>query len=279
MKVGIFTNIHKDKDLKITKLLISILNKRCVSFALDEALRDLIGGCEYFSISENLNCDVMVSVGGDGTILRIAKACAKFDIPIVGINLGHVGFLAEEEPENAEKLVDRLIKGDYVLEKRSLLKATCHDGEFLSLNDMIINRDLNSRMLEVGVKVNGEFVDSYFCDGYIVSTPTGSTAYSLSAGGAILSPSVSAFILTSINSHSLHSRPIVVSKQDEIELCPKCSAILVADGDVVANIDSKESVIVKKYEKEVSFVRFAEHSFYKKLLTKLNKWSVTDREE
>ena len=279
MRVGIFTNIPKDNDLKTTKLLISILNERGVSFTLDEALKDLITGCEYFSINEKPNCDIMISVGGDGTILRVAKACAVYDIPIVGINLGHVGFLAEEEPENAEKLVDRLISGDYTLEKRSLLKASCRDGEFLSLNDTIINRDINSRMLEVGVRVNGEFVDSYFCDGYIVSTPTGSTAYSLSAGGAILSPSVSAFILTSINSHSLHSRPIVVSKKDEIELCPKCSAVLVADGDVVASVESGEKVIVKKYEKEVAFVRFAEHSFYKKLLTKLNKWSVTDRED
>ncbi|MBQ8882820.1 MAG: NAD(+)/NADH kinase, partial [Clostridia bacterium] len=250
-----------------------------VDFTLDKELKYKFPNSQYFSANENPNCDIMVSIGGDGTILRIAKTCAVYGVPIVGVNLGHMGFLAEEEPENIEKMVDRLVSGDYALEKRSLLKATTKSGEFLSLNDTIVTRNLDARMLEVEVRVNNEFVDSYSCDGYIVSTPTGSTAYSLSAGGSILSPSVSAFILTSINSHSLHSRPIVVSKKDDIELKPRCRATLVADGDVVAQIEKDEEVKVVKYEKEVAFVRFAERSFYKKLLTKLNKWSVTDREE
>lgn len=279
MKIGIFTNLIKDEKLKVTTALIEILKKRRVDFTLDKELKDKFPNSEYFSANENPNCDIMVSIGGDGTILRIAKTCAVYGVPIVGVNLGHMGFLAEEEPENIEKMVDRLVSGDYALEKRSLLKATTKSGEFLSLNDTIVTRNLDARMLEVEVRVNNEFVDSYSCDGYIVSTPTGSTAYSLSAGGSILSPSVSAFILTSINSHSLHSRPIVVSKKDEIELKPRCRATLVADGDVVAQIEKDEEVKVVKYEKEVAFVRFAERSFYKKLLTKLNKWSVTDREE
>ena len=136
-------------------------------------------------------------------------------------------------------------------------------------------------MLVTDVYVNNEFVDSYFCDGFIVSTPTGSTAYSLSAGGPIVSPNVSAFVLTSINSHSLHSRPIVVSENDEIKLVPgKVGSFnLVVDGDTCLMLDDDSVVTVKKFDKEVNFVRLEGHSFYNKLLTKLNKWSVTSKED
>ncbi len=280
MKVGIYTNPGKDKDLSVTKRLLAYLNKKGVEYTVEESIRNEVESLRYFSLSVGEELDFMITVGGDGTILRIAKYCATYNIPIAGLNLGYVGFLAEGELDNLEGFVDALLESRYKLESRSLLCASVGGADFLALNDAVLSRAFDSKMLVTDVFVNGEFVDSYFCDGFIVSTPTGSTAYSLSAGGPIVSPNVSAFVLTSINSHSLHSRPIVVSEMDEIKLIPgkKGAFNLVIDGDICADVGN-ESVTVKKFDKEVRFVRLEGHSFYNKLLTKLNKWSVTRKEE
>ena len=275
MKVGIFTNLHKDRELSVTRKLISALRCEEIDYVLDEGL---IGICEgqFFSCEKKLNMDFMLTVGGDGTILRVAKKCAKNNVPIVGINLGHTGFLAEEEPSNIANLLRLLKEKKYYLDKRTLISATINDKTFLALNDVVISRANGSRMLETDVSVNDEFVDRYFCDGYIVSTPTGSTAYSLSAGGAILSPTVDALILTSINSHSLHSRPIVVPNSDQIilKVSNENKADLIIDGVCVERVGG-EKIIIKKAKETAKFVRFYGQTFYEKLLTKLNKWSVT----
>ena len=280
MKVGIFTNLNKDKDLSITTKLVECLKRNKVSYAFDDSLKGKVDG-EFFSIKDKLAVDFMITVGGDGTILRIAKYCAICDVPIVGLNLGYTGFLAEEEPERVEVLISALLSKKFDLDCRSLISVTKGEDSFLALNDAVINREYDARMLEADVYVNDEFVDRYFCDGYIVSTPTGSTAYSLSAGGAILSPSVGAFILTSINSHSLHSRPIVVSENDEIKVAAsdRSSANLIIDGAVAVGVRGGECVTVKKAEQTAKFVRLRGKSFYKNLLTKLNKWSVTEKED
>ena len=275
MTVGIYTNLYKDGDLSVTTALLNELRARNVNYVLDPALKGKIEGV-FFDLEKSPCCDVMITVGGDGTILRIAKYCAVHAVPIAGLNLGYVGFLAEEDPENISEFIDKIIKGDYKLENRSLLNAEVGGQSFLALNEVILTREITSRMIETDVYVNNEFVDRFFCDGFIISAPTGSTAYSLSAGGAILSPTVPAFILTSINSHSLHSRPIVVSERDEVVLTATCDASLVIDGNVGAEVKKGEQIKVRRYCKEVSFVRFSGHSFYKKLLTKLNKWSFTE---
>ena len=262
--------------MSVTNLLLNELKEKGVSYALFVDLKGKVDGEEFFDTDKPFDCDVMVTVGGDGTILRIAKYCAVNSIPIAGLNLGYTGFLAEEEPSKVSEFVENLRLGNYKLENRALLCAEVGKNNYLALNDVLVTRNFTARMLETDVFVNDEFVDRYFCDGYIVSTPTGSTAYSLSAGGSILAPNVSAFILTSINSHSLHSRPIVVSQNDEIYLSPACDANVVIDGVAVADIKRGEKLKVTKYGKEVCFIRFNGHSFYKKLLTKLNKWSVTD---
>ena len=280
MKVGVFTNLRKDGDLSVTRSLIDALERRGVRYALDDDMQGKLPASEYFSIEKPIPLDFMITVGGDGTILRIAKYCAETDIPIAGLNLGYVGFLTEEEPDKAEQLVDALLSGNYEVEKRSLICARLGDKEFSALNDVVISRAADSRMAEIYVKINGEFVDGYFCDGFIVSTPTGSTAYSLSAGGPILSPGVAAYSLVPINSHSLHSRPIVVSDTDvaEFTLRSNGKAELVVDGVACASMTKNDVVAVEKAEKTVSFVRLSGHGFYKKLLTKLNKWSTTEKE-
>lgn len=280
MKVGVYTNLRKDGDLSVTRSLIAVLDRCGVEYVLDADMCGKLPSNEYFSSEKPIPLDFMITVGGDGTILRIAKYCAENDIPIAGLNLGFVGFLTEEEPDKAKELVGALLSGNYEVEKRSLICASLGGKEFPALNDVVISRAADSRMAKIDVKVNGEFVDGYFCDGFIVSTPTGSTAYSLSAGGPILSPGVAAFSLVPINPHSLHSRPIVVSDTDvaEFALCSSGKAELVVDGVACASMNKDDVVIVEKADKTVSFVRLSGHGFYKKLLTKLNKWSTTEKE-
>ena len=193
----------------------------------------------------------------------------------MGINLGHVGFLAEEEPDKLGEAIAALTSGNYELESRTLLCAKVNDKSFVALNDAVISRLPQSRILETDVYVNGEFADRYHSDGYIVSTPTGSTAYSLSAGGSILCPGVAAFILTPINSHSLHSRPLVVSENDEVTVKPYGECSLVVDGIEKLRLRGGDEVKIVKNDVSVKFVRLREHGFYGKLLGKLNKWSVT----
>ena len=277
MKVAVYTNKYKDKDLAVTHKILSAFSERGVSVAVTDELKGEIDCEEYFSLDCPKKYDFMITAGGDGTVLKVAKVCAEYDIPVMGINLGHVGFLAEEEPEKLCGAIAALMDGNYTLESRTLLRADVSGKSYSALNDVVVSRLSQSRILETDVYVNGEFADRFHSDGFIVATPTGSTAYSLSAGGSILCPGVGAFILTPINSHSLHSRPLVVSEKDCVTIKPRGECSLVVDGIERARLKG-DSVRVVKNEDTVKFVRLSEHGFYGKLLRKLNKWSVTDEE-
>lgn len=278
MKVGIYTNLKKAQARGVTEQLIDCLKLHGVDYYLYKSFEGKIEG-KYFTF-ENLDFDIMFALGGDGTILKLAKHCAKKDIPIFGINIGTVGFLTEIEPEQISTLVPKVLDGEYNIEHRSMISYKDGNDEFTALNDIVLNREYNSKLMLLDLYINGEIVDRYYCDGFIVSTPTGSTAYSLSAGGAILSPHAQALALTPINSHSLHSRPIVVNDDEKITLkvLKKEPFNLIADGDVVMDKYVGE-VTIEKSKKSATFIRLDHHNFYNKLLKKLNKWSVADIEE
>lgn len=278
MKVGIYANLNKSQAIEVTSHLIDCLNKNGVEYCIHESLKGTFEG-EVFS-HEKINCDLMFTLGGDGTILRIAKHCAQKDIPILGINIGTVGFLTEIEPNEIDSAVESIIKNEYTLENRSMISYYDGEKEYFALNDIVLNKEFNSKLMLLDLYINGEIVDRYYCDGFIVSTPTGSTAYSLSAGGAIISPRAKAFALTPINSHSLHSRPIVVNDDEIVSLkaLKEEPFNLIADGEVVKDAYIGE-VTIKKADKQATFIRLVHHNFYNKLLKKLNKWSVVDLEE
>ena len=278
MKVGIYANLNKSQAIEVTSHLIDCLNKNGVEYCIHESLKGTFEG-EVFS-HEKINCDLMFTLGGDGTILRIAKHCAQKDIPILGINIGTVGFLTEIEPNEIDSAVESIIKNEYTLENRSMISYYDGEKEYFALNDIVLNKEFNSKLMLLDLYINGEIVDRYYCDGFIVSTPTGSTAYSLSAGGPIISPRAKAFALTPINSHSLHSRPIVVNDDEIVSLkaLKEEPFNLIADGEVVKDAYIGE-VTIKKADKQATFIRLVHHNFYNKLLKKLNKWSVVDLEE
>jgi NAD+ kinase len=223
--------------------------------------------------------DVLFVLGGDGTILMVATECAKYGVKIIGINYGHIGFLTEYDRENVDDAVHLVCDGNYKTVERSILEVECGGCHFLALNDLVIQRATSgtnfSNTVELRADIDGSTVDNFSADGIIVSTPTGSTAYSLSAGGSILTPDINAFIMTPICAHSLHSRPVVYSDDSILEIFPHGNTPLnlVVDGRVVGVIAKENTVTIKKSDYKVQFITRDEKDFFKKLLIKLNKWS------
>jgi len=309
MNIGIYTNTKKDTSLTITKKLASTLIKSGAKlfsaigksaysnsensltkkgeleanephavrlFYYGEVAKEL-GEDDAFNL--NVSPNVMLTLGGDGTILGISEFCAKNNIPILGINLGRVGFLTGLENSDIEAIFAMLKSKSYLLESRTMLQASLNGVELgNALNEVVVSRKSSSRVLSLDVKVDSDFVDSFYADGFIVSSATGSTAYSLSCGGPIVAPNASVFALTAISPHSLHARPIVISDSSSVSIMAcKESCDIVLDGSIVAELKVGQSVMVKKSEHVASFIKPKSQDFFSRLLTKLNIWSVTDR--
>ena len=234
-------------------------------------------------IIENI-CDadgveVLFVLGGDGTILTVAAECAKRGIKIIGINYGHIGFLTEFESDRIDEAVSLVINGNYKIQKRHLLEIE-HSEKFLALNDVVIQRNtgaLNfSNTVKIHAEIDGTTVDNFSADGIIVSTPTGSTASSLSAGGSVLSPDLHAFSLTPVCAHSLHSRPIVFSDESTVTVkAVTCREplVMIVDGKVVGRLPAGEQVAIKKSQYFAEFITKGEENFFEKLFLKLSIWS------
>ncbi len=282
MKVGIYANIKKDKNLDITKKIIELFRSESMNFVVYKDVAENFNNVKSFDFTDKMRPDVMVTIGGDGTILGIAEYCANNRIPILGVNLGKLGFLTEIEISNLSEIANVLKNGNYNVEKRTMLSAEVNGKKVSALNEIVVKRENDGRMVSLDVFVNGGFLDNYYCDGYIVATPTGSTAYSLSAGGSIISPIANVFALTPISSHSLHSRPVVISDTEKIVLSLKGdgnAAAVVADGKICETIGCAQEIHIKKSNTQALFVRIKENNFYLKLLSKLNTWSVTGGRE
>ena len=224
--------------------------------------------------------EVLMVFGGDGTMLAVASECARRGVKLIGINYGHIGFLAEFEPDKLGEAADMIRSGNYALQQRSMLKVVYRQKEYFALNDLVIQRCTSgnqfSNTITLRASIDGSVVDNYTADGLIVSTPTGSTAYSLAAGGSVLTPDIDAFIMTPICAHSLHSRPVVYSDKSSLSLIRTDSrgAInVVIDGVTVDCADDIGEITVTKADYKVSFITPLESDFFNKLLIKLNIWS------
>lgn len=224
--------------------------------------------------------DILIVLGGDGTILTVASKCAKYSVKIMGINYGHIGFLAEYERGQLDEALELILNGKYSVQKRIMLKVIHNNKEQYALNDLVIQRETSGNnflnTVNIEAAIDGQIVDNFCADGIIVSTPTGSTAYSLSAGGSVLSPDLNAFILTPICAHSLHSRPIVYDDKSTLELKPNETRFplsLILDGRIVGKINTGEILEVTKAEQSVEFITELNNNFYSKLFLKLSMWS------
>jgi len=224
-----------------------------------------------------LNSDIVISLGGDGTILATARTLGKSEIPILGINLGSLGFLTQLTPDNLENDLKRVVSGAYQIEKRMVLSSQVIVGEKMSLpfalNDVVIDKGSVSRVINLSLYADDEYISSYTADGMVIATPTGSTAYSLAIGGPILKSNMHALIVSPISAFSLTSRPLVFPPETNLEIRIRSehgSALLTIDGQVATKFSPQGTIQVSKAEHCVRFIRFPENSFFDILRRKLH---------
>jgi len=222
--------------------------------------------------------DFLIVLGGDGTLLSMARAVGDLGVPILGVNLGGLGFLTATTLDEMLPALETLLSGGMEIEERMMLSASLRRGgqvvgEYLALNDVVITKSAMSRIIDLSVSVGGRHAISYRADGLIISTPTGSTAYNLSAGGPILFPTMDAVVLTPIAPHTLSNRPIAVpgAQRIEVALLVDQEVMLTMDGQVGVPLRERDVVEVQKAAARIRLVRFPQKDFFSVLRTKL-KW-------
>jgi NAD+ kinase len=222
--------------------------------------------------------DLVLALGGDGTVLRSAKMAAEADIPLLGVNFGKVGFLAEAETGELETVVSRLLEGDYTLEERTALSVELESaaGERITswaFNDIAVEKSEPARMLELFIEIDGSRISRYGCDGVICASPTGSTAHAMSAGGPVVWPDVDALVVVPMNAHALFAKPMVVHSSSEIRIGIESvgtTGVLVADGKLVAELSSNTTVTIRRSRRPIKLVRMSGRSFPSRLVSKLS---------
>ncbi|MBP3616875.1 MAG: NAD(+)/NADH kinase [Lachnospiraceae bacterium] len=231
-------------------------------------------------LDSDIECAVVL--GGDGTLIRVAGILSEKKIPVFGINLGTLGFLTEAESADTEAVLTKLLAGEYKVEERMMLEASV-DGQVFgtALNDVVLTRNGFSRIISVGIFVNGKPVCNYRGDGVIVATPTGSTGYNLSAGGPVVAPKMELFIITPICPHSLNARSILLSAEDELHLVIREEkktqdeeAILTLDGQRAKDLAAEDTIVIRKSEKKAYFIQLNDHSFFDALHRKLGTQEI-----
>ena len=258
--------------------IIRWAKKENVGFFLGEELTPVVGHSEGTLPEKELwqEIDALVSLGGDGTMLASARAVGDHEIPILGINLGGVGFLTEVNSNDLQNTLNRLKKGDYFIEKRMVLEAEAEGLKKLdqyALNDIVIDKGEIARLFLLHLYADDEFICSYSADGLIVSTPSGSTAYNLAAGGPIINPRMNAIIVSPICPHTLASRTILFSEKEILKVTVELDsreAGLTIDGQVAFHLKSGSSVLIRKADHSVNLIKFRDRSFYEILRTKLH---------
>lgn len=281
-KVGFIPNGEKDKGYELTKRLTEyLLSKDCVPM-LQKKVAAAIGYSDFTCTSEEIyeKSDFIISLGGDGTLLGVGRKVAKYECPILGINLGTLGFLTAEEKNNAEYAIDCVLSKKFILEKRMMLETSIESSDgikmgVLALNDICISRGALYKILEYHIYINDEYVDTLRADGVIVCTPTGSTAYNLSSGGPVLKSDARMIAITPVAAHTLTSRSIVVSADDKItiEINPKedIPFAISADGQENYNLEGKVVVTIEKSQYSTTIMKTNSQGFYEILRRKLGR--------
>jgi len=269
--VGIIPRKDRDTSLRKTKEICDYLLKKNIGVRVEKEVSELLGYPHLGSDLHKEALDLAVTVGGDGTILRAASILKKPETPLLTVNMGMRGFLTEVGPEEALDAIERVLSGDYMLESCSKISSWTRNGDKFqdSLNEVLIASSLPSKMLRLELYVDGTEVFDFQSDGIIVATPTGSTAYSLSAGGSILATSVEAMIVTAVCPLSPF-KSMVVPQESTIEVKltkPETSALVVVDGIVQKTLRPEDTVIAKKSDHKAVFVRF--QPFYSRLKNRL----------
>ena len=280
-KVGIVAKPDASAAPAVVQRLIQWSGARGLAVLLDKETASLVPDLHVAQVSRSElpgQVDVIVVLGGDGTLLSVARAVGDLGVPILGVNLGGLGFLTATTLDEMVPALEALLAGRMAVEERMMLSARLHRGgsvagTFLGLNDVVIMKAATSRIIDLSVSVDGEPATAYRADGLIIATPTGSTAYSLSAGGPILFATMDAVVLTPICSHTLTNRPIVLPGSQRIEVAVLTSqdVVLTVDGQVGLALREHDRVEVARAASRIRLVRFPYTHFFSVLRTKL-KW-------
>ncbi len=277
-KIALITNLTRDKDLEHTKNVAKSLCDFGAQIFTD------IKGLENTAYLENIdevfkNSDMAVVLGGDGTLLNASKYAVKYDIPLLGYNIGNLGFLVELEKGEKQEF-SRIFSEEYEIETRMMLSAKVVRGDkevfsAIALNDVIVSRGNVPKMVHLKLDVDESRVNEYYADGIVVATPTGSTAYSLSAGGPVVSPGLDVMIITPICPHSITSRPVVISDKSRacltVDIYHNEDVVVMCDGEHGIKLENGDKVIVTKAEQSAKLVRFGKRSFFDVLYQKLSE--------
>lgn len=271
----IITNLIKDRDYRITREIQAYIEqhgKRCI-LAEEDADGFILPG----TVPRDIDCGIVL--GGDGTLIRAARELAEYDFPLIGINLGTLGFLAEVERFDYPNALERLFLDQVGFEERMMLTGEVSGSSQYRntvVNDIVITRDGNLRIVHFDVYVNGTLLNSYMADGVIISTPTGTTGYNLSAGGPVVEPTASMFVITPICSHALNTSSIVLSAEDTIEVVISQGrygkdeqAIVTFDGADMLQLTTGDRVTIRKSETSTRLVKLSEESFMKTMRKKM----------
>jgi NAD+ kinase len=276
--VGLVAKYQEPKAADAVRWLVPWLKQRGKRVLVENGI-DRAGGTSCTKKEMATRADLIISLGGDGTLLNIAPLVERADVPILGVNLGGLGFITEVAVNELEPIVTKTLAGDYEVEQRMTLRIRVHSKkrksyQFRVLNDAVIAKGARSRIIDLETYVDGDYLCTYRADGLIISTPTGSTAYSLATGGPILEPTLSAIVLAPICPHTLTHRPIVVPGSAAVQVTLRSfgdTVILIPDGQQGVRLNNGDKVEAHDYGLPVSLVKVPSRSYYEILREKL-KW-------
>ena len=286
MKVAIFGQYYQNDTKPIIKDIFVFFNRNNVELVIEEKFLEIlyqekIIEKKYTTFSSHLDLnssfDILISIGGDGTILRAATFVRDTQIPILGVNAGRLGFLAKVQKENIGTFLQIVLEKGYTISKRTLLSletspnnSNSNDINF-AMNEVTVSRKDTTSMITIETYLNGEYLNSYWADGLIISTPTGSTGYSLSCGGPVLTPDVTSLVITPIAPHNLNARPLVIPDDTEIKL--KVSGreenYLISLDSRISSISNNSELTIRKTPFKINMVEIPEETFLKTLRNKL----------
>ena len=281
-KIGILAKLDKQEALDVAKKLIAWLEDKKVEAFVDTVLADKIGykkGVDRKKIPSMV--EMLVVLGGDGTLLSAARIVGTKEIPILGVNLGSLGFLTEITLDELYSVLEKILQGTFETNERMMLSVTVtrwgeEIGQYSGLNEAVINKGTWTKIIDLETWINDEYINTYRADGLIIATPTGSTAYSLSAGGPIIYPSIHSIAISPICSYTMTNRPIVVPDDVTVKVIlktPESDAQLTLDGQVRCPLKVGDAVEVKKAESHIYLIKSPTKSYYEVLKSKL-KWGT-----
>lgn len=279
--IGLAPNPHKQEAVQLAAEMANWLESRGIAPRVGPETALLMGRPQLAADDAQLAVtDLLVILGGDGSMLRWARLAAPHGTPMLGVNFGHYGFITEIEPCDLQESLARVLAGDFFVSQRVVLRASVIRGDKLTatyygLNDVVVSKGPLARMVALHTFVGGKFIVTYAADGIIIASPTGSTAYSLSAGGPVIHPDVNVLVITPVCPHTLSVRSLVVPDSEKIQIVGQCregevDTMLTLDGQLGEHLGCTDAVEVGKAEFSAKLVQFDPQSFYDKLQTRLH---------